>query len=76
MNHPAPGPTPTNPRTAPTFDPIVEQRIVHMRGIEIGNERAFTLIAGPCAIKSRAHALEMAACTSISVHRDRRASDL
>src|SRR4051794_33734901 len=60
MNHPAPGPTPTNPRTAPTFDPIVEQRIVRVRGIEIGNERAFTLIAGPCAIESRAHALEMA----------------
>ena len=29
-------------------------------GIEIGNDRAFVLIAGPCQIESRTHALDMA----------------
>ncbi len=38
----------------------VEQRIVRVGGIEIGNRRPFVLIAGPCQIESRAHALEMA----------------
>ena len=37
-----------------------EQRIVRVGGIEIGNLRPFVLIAGPCQIESRAHALEMA----------------
>jgi 2-dehydro-3-deoxyphosphooctonate aldolase (KDO 8-P synthase) len=35
-------------------------RIVRVGGIEIGNERPFVLIAGPCQIESRAHALEVA----------------
>jgi len=39
----------------------VEQHIVRVGGIEIGNDRPFVLIAGPCQIESRAHALEMAA---------------
>jgi 2-dehydro-3-deoxyphosphooctonate aldolase (KDO 8-P synthase) len=34
--------------------------IVRVGGIEIGNNRPFVLIAGPCQIESRAHALEMA----------------
>lgn len=37
-----------------------QQRIVRVGSIEIGNQRPFVLIAGPCAIESRAHALEMA----------------
>ena len=37
-----------------------EQRIVRVGEIEIGNLRPFVLIAGPCQIESRAHALEMA----------------
>ncbi|MEL6237075.1 MAG: 3-deoxy-8-phosphooctulonate synthase [Pseudomonadota bacterium] len=32
--------------------------------LEIGNERPFALIAGPCAMESRAHALEMAGALS------------
>ncbi|MGE0223075.1 MAG: 3-deoxy-8-phosphooctulonate synthase [Acetobacteraceae bacterium] len=36
-------------------------RSVRVRGIEIGNTRPFVLIAGPCQIESRAHALEVAA---------------
>jgi 2-dehydro-3-deoxyphosphooctonate aldolase (KDO 8-P synthase) len=35
-------------------------RIVRVGTIEIGNDRPFVLIAGPCAIESRAHALEVA----------------
>jgi 2-dehydro-3-deoxyphosphooctonate aldolase (KDO 8-P synthase) len=35
-------------------------RIVRVGDIEIGNERPFVLIAGPCQIESRAHALEVA----------------
>jgi 2-dehydro-3-deoxyphosphooctonate aldolase (KDO 8-P synthase) len=35
-------------------------RVVRVGGIEIGNDRPFVLIAGPCQIESRAHALEMA----------------
>ena len=38
----------------------VEQRIVRVGGIDIGNGRPFVLIAGPCQIESRAHALEIA----------------
>ena len=36
-------------------------RIVRVGGIEIGNRLPFALIAGPCQIESRAHALEVAA---------------
>ena len=32
---------------------------VEIGGLTVGNERPLTLIAGPCAIESRAHALEM-----------------
>jgi len=35
-------------------------QVVRVGGISIGNDRPFVLIAGPCAIESRAHALEMA----------------
>src|SRR5579862_1365635 len=35
-------------------------RVVRAGAIEIGNHLPFVLIAGPCAIESRAHALEMA----------------
>ncbi len=35
-------------------------RVVRVREIAIGNERPFVLIAGPCQIESRAHALEVA----------------
>jgi 2-dehydro-3-deoxyphosphooctonate aldolase (KDO 8-P synthase) len=35
-------------------------RVIRVAGIEIGNDRPFVLIAGPCQIESRAHALEMA----------------
>jgi 2-dehydro-3-deoxyphosphooctonate aldolase (KDO 8-P synthase) len=38
----------------------VEQRIVRVGAIDIGNGRPFVLIAGPCQIESRAHALEIA----------------
>ncbi len=35
-------------------------RTVRAGGIEIGNDRPFVLIAGPCQIESRPHALEVA----------------
>ncbi len=35
-------------------------RIVRVGAIEIGNARPFVLIAGPCQIKSRTHALDVA----------------
>ncbi|MBU0723528.1 MAG: 3-deoxy-8-phosphooctulonate synthase [Alphaproteobacteria bacterium] len=35
------------------------QRLVRVGGLEIGNDRPFTLIAGPCQLESRQHALEM-----------------
>ena len=35
-------------------------RIVRAGGIEIGNHLPFVLIAGPCQIESREHALEVA----------------
>jgi 2-dehydro-3-deoxyphosphooctonate aldolase (KDO 8-P synthase) len=38
----------------------MEARIVQVGSIEIGNDRPFVLIAGPCLIESRAHALETA----------------
>jgi len=36
-------------------------RTVHVGGIDIANDRPFVLIAGPCQIESRGHALEVAA---------------
>jgi 2-dehydro-3-deoxyphosphooctonate aldolase (KDO 8-P synthase) len=43
------------------------QRVVRVGTVEIGNALPFVLIAGPCAIESRAHALEVAeALCSIS----------
>ena len=39
----------------------LHNRSVRVREIEIGNDRPFVLIAGPCALESRDHALEMAA---------------
>ncbi len=36
-------------------------RVVRVGGIEIGNHLPFVLIAGPCQIESRGHALEVAA---------------
>src|ERR1700722_6489256 len=36
------------------------QRTGHVSTIEIGNSLPFVLIAGPCAIESRGHALEIA----------------
>jgi 2-dehydro-3-deoxyphosphooctonate aldolase (KDO 8-P synthase) len=42
-------------------------RTVRVGGIDIGNDRPFVLIAGPCQIESRPHALEVAqALTEIS----------
>jgi 2-dehydro-3-deoxyphosphooctonate aldolase (KDO 8-P synthase) len=35
-------------------------RAVRVGGIDIGNDRPFVLIAGPCQIESRSHALEVA----------------
>jgi 2-dehydro-3-deoxyphosphooctonate aldolase (KDO 8-P synthase) len=35
-------------------------RVVRVGAIEVGNQLPFVLIAGPCAIESRAHALEVA----------------
>ena len=34
---------------------------VPIGGLTVANDRPFTLIAGPCALESRAHALEMSA---------------
>ncbi len=41
---------------------MVPKLICHVKvgGLEIGNDRPFVLIAGPCQIESRAHALETA----------------
>ena len=38
-----------------------EQRVIHVGKIAIGNHLPFVLIAGPCQIESRGHALEVAA---------------
>ncbi|HSR72328.1 MAG TPA: 3-deoxy-8-phosphooctulonate synthase [Kiloniellales bacterium] len=38
---------------------MTKQREVRIGGLTLGNERPLTLIAGPCALESRAHALEM-----------------
>jgi len=40
--------------------PGITQRIVRIGAIEISNRSPFALIAGPCQIESRAHALEVA----------------
>ena len=37
-----------------------EQRVVDVGWVGVGNQRPLTLIAGPCAIESRAHAIEVA----------------
>ena len=42
----------------------LHNRSVRVRDIEIGNDRPFVLIAGPCALESRDHALEMAAAVN------------
>jgi 2-dehydro-3-deoxyphosphooctonate aldolase (KDO 8-P synthase) len=39
---------------------LSDQHIVRIGGVSIGNDLPFVLIAGPCQIESRAHALEMA----------------
>ena len=40
---------------------------VKIGDLEVGNDRPFTLIAGPCAMESRDHALEMAAGLGIGL---------
>ncbi|HET6605861.1 MAG TPA: 3-deoxy-8-phosphooctulonate synthase [Rhodopila sp.] len=40
---------------------VPSPRIVRVNAIEIANDRPFVLIAGPCQIESRGHALEVAA---------------
>jgi 2-dehydro-3-deoxyphosphooctonate aldolase (KDO 8-P synthase) len=48
--------------------PPATQHIVRVGALEIGNGLPFVLIAGPCAIESRAHALEVAdALLSLSI---------
>src|ERR1700732_1715473 len=42
-----------------TSSATVQPRHVHVGNITIGNDRPLALIAGPCQIESRAHALEM-----------------
>ena len=44
--------------------------------IAVANDRPFVLIAGPCQIESRAHALEVAAALREMSRRDRRPADL
>ena len=41
-----------------------QNRVVSVGAIKIANHLPFTLIAGPCVIESRAHAMEMAASLS------------
>ena len=38
---------------------MTQQRHISIGGLTVGNDLPFTLIAGPCALESRAHALEM-----------------
>jgi 2-dehydro-3-deoxyphosphooctonate aldolase (KDO 8-P synthase) len=38
---------------------VISARHVTIGGIEIGNDKPLTLIAGPCPLESRVHALEM-----------------
>src|SRR5258708_13319556 len=37
----------------------MQHRHVHIGNLTLGNDRPVVLIAGPCALESRAHALEM-----------------
>ena len=39
--------------------PGPEQRVIQVGALSVGNRLPFTLIAGPCALESRDHALEM-----------------
>ena len=39
---------------------MAEQRHVAIRDLQVGGDLPLTLIAGPCQLESRAHALEMA----------------
>ena len=39
---------------------MAEARRVRIGSVELGNDRPLALIAGPCALESRSHALEMA----------------
>lgn len=39
---------------------MFERRTVRVRDVEVGNDRPFVLIAGPCQIESEAHAFEVA----------------
>jgi 2-dehydro-3-deoxyphosphooctonate aldolase (KDO 8-P synthase) len=39
---------------------MIAPRHIHVGNVTIGNDRPLALIAGPCQIESRAHALEMA----------------
>src|SRR5215813_14250937 len=48
------GPVTINVDPAPSFE-------VAVGGVRFGNRLPLALIAGPCALESRAHALEMAA---------------
>ena len=43
-----------------TASPVVRPRHIHVGNVTIGNDRPLALIAGPCQIESRAHAMEMA----------------
>jgi len=45
----------------------LHNRSVRVRDVELGNDRPFVLIAGPCALESRDHALEMAAAVKEAV---------
>ncbi len=40
--------------------PVVPNPVVTARGVSVGNALPLALIAGPCQLESRAHALEMA----------------
>lgn len=42
-----------------TSSPIARPRHIQVGNMTIGNDRPFALIAGPCQVESRAHALEM-----------------
>ena len=54
MDFPEPGNAPDLTRQD------IVPRVVRVGAIEIGNQLPFVLIAGPCAIESRAHAMEIA----------------
>ena len=45
-----------------------ENRTVRVRDVEIGNDRPFVLIAGPCQIESESHAFEVADALSGIAH--------